>query len=434
MISWPGRRDLAVVVAHVAARVLVVAAYTGLPDRVRGLAYGDLALYSRWAGGISTTGAAPDERTWMYPPGSVPVLLAPLPLPWSYSVAFVVILAVLDAAVLALLLTRARDGGHRAGAWAWALLPPLLGLITWSRLDLVPVAATAASLVWAERRGTRWAVASGAAAAIGAAVKGWPVLLGVLLFRRREWTAAALGTGLALAALATVAVDGVWDFTGRLAGRGLQVESVLATPWLVVQVLGTYPDGDFVNGTYEFLGPGTVAVTTVAPVLVVAALAASAWATRRCAPAVRWWAMSTALLATSSLLSTQFILWLVGAAAVAAALPGPEGAHVRRCLPVVAVIVWLSHAGFPIQWDGLLGGDRWAAATVAIRNVLLVGLAVVTSVRLSRLSRMPAGVTALPAGAAPGPARNGGPAGPGGAPPTPPTTAPGQPTPGLRRP
>ena len=60
-----------------------------------------------------------------------------------------------------------RDGAHRGGAWAWVGLVPLLGLIGWARLGLVPVAATAGALLLA----ARLPVLAGALAALGPAAK-----------------------------------------------------------------------------------------------------------------------------------------------------------------------------------------------------------------------------------------------------------------------
>lgn len=398
-----------VVLVHIAARALVVRIYVELDYRWKTLAWGDLGLYREWATEILATWAAPAADTWMYPPGAVPVLLAPELLPLRYDRAFITILAVVDALVLILLLSR---GHHRAGAWAWALLPPLLGPLVWARLDLVPVALTAAALLGAAHHPR----AAGAAAALGTAVKAWPVLLGTVMLDRRRWLGWAIGTGLAVAVAATLLLDDAWQFIANLSGRGIQIESVLATPWLLVQATGGDAPSDYANGSVEVLGPGTAQLAAVSPVLVVLGVGAAWWFSRGSHPAVRWWAMALALLATSPLLSTQFILWAIGATAVAAALPGPDGRLPRRTLPALTVIVALSHAGFPVQWTGLLGDSAQAAATVATRNVLLVILTVVVVTLLARTPVRPPRAT------------------PGAAPPTPPTSGDGPPTPALAHP
>ena len=80
------------------------------------------------------------------------------------------------------------------------------------------------------------------------------------------------------------------------------------------------------------------------------------------------------LLATSPLLSTQFILWLIGGVAVAASVPGPDGGVARRSLPAVAVLVLLTHLVFPVQWFGLVTDGVLPAATLLARNGLLLAL------------------------------------------------------------
>jgi hypothetical protein len=360
--------DLAVVVAFAAARLAVLWIYLALPYRWKGLAWGDLSLYSRWSTDIIETAATPTTSTWMYPPGAIPVILLPDLLPLRYHAGFAAVLVVVDLGVLALLLG---PGRHRAGAWTWALLPPVLGVISWARLDLVPVAATAAALLWARHRPRL----AGVLAAVGAAVKIWPALLAAVHLDNRRWLIWALGSGAAMVVLATLALDGTWEFAARLAGRNIQVESVLATPWLVVQAAGWPPAGDYGNGTYEILAPGSAWVSAAAAPLLLGAVALAWWASRGWDPAVRWWAMSLALLSASPLLSTQFILWLIGSTAVAAAVAGRAGRPVRRALPVVVLVVALTHAGFPVQWDALTdGGGQVGAATVATRNLLLVAL------------------------------------------------------------
>ncbi|MGF1664236.1 MAG: glycosyltransferase 87 family protein [Kineosporiaceae bacterium] len=411
---------LPVVGAHIAARSVLLWVYVVLPYPWKSLSWGDLGLYEQWAGEILATGAAPAGDTWMYPPGAVPVVLAPTALPLPYDLAFICLLAVLDALVLALLLGRGR---HPAAAWTWALLPPLLGPLTWARLDLVPVAATAAALLWLDRRPRL----GGAAAAFGTAVKAWPVLLGTVALRERRWLAWAVGTGLAAAAAATVALDGAWDFVARLTGRGIQVESVLATPWLLGQATGGDAPGDYANGTFEVIAPGTAELAALSPALVAAGVAAAWWASRGHHPAVRWWAMALALLATSPLLSTQFILWAIGATAVAAAVPGAGGRLARRLLPAVAVVVALSHLGFPVQWGGLTGDGALAAATVSARNLLLLAVTVAVVVSLARRRPPPGPVTAsaaTPPAGRPRPATSAPPA---------PTPAPAGPTPARDR-
>ena len=400
----PGRRrrsapvltaPAAVVVTWLAARTGMALLYLADDFVGRSLAWGDLRLFELWATQVRATGAMPDMVFWMYPPLAAFVLSGAEALPAPFGPSWVLLMLLVDLAVLVLLLRSVRlDRGHPAGAWAWALLVPLLGLLPWARLDLLPVAAAAGALLLAGRR----PALAGALAALGTALKAWPVLLGLLFLRSRRWLVGAVVTGLGVALASTLLLDDTWGFVANLSGRGLQVESAVALPWTLQQALGGAVDGDFVNGTYEILEPGAGAAARVFGLVVPLAVAGAWWLSRHRGPALRWYAMVSALLVTSPLLSTQFMLWLVGAAAVASTVQGADGALARRSLPVVALVVAVSHLTFPLQWAGLVGDGALAAATLLGRNLLLLGLAgwLLTAVAL-RPSGTPAPRPAAPA-------------------------------------
>jgi hypothetical protein len=360
-----------VLLAWLAGRALMALVYGSVEFTGRSLAWGDLALYEFWADQIRTTGAMPDGVTWMYPPLAAFVLLLAAVLPGPFGGGFVALMLLADLVVLLLLLRAHRlRTAHPAGMWAWVSLVPLLGLISWARLDLVPVVFAAASLLLAGRH----PVVAGAMAALGTAAKGWPVVLGLLFLHDRRWLAGAVATGLGVALTSTLLLDDTWTFVRHLSGRGIQVESAMALPWTLQQVLGTPIDGDFVNGTYEVLEPGTALLARVATVVMLLTVGAGVWLSRHRAPALRWYLAVATLLATSPLLSTQFVLWLIGGAAVAASVPGEDGDIARRTLPVVAVLVLLTHLTFPLQWGGLVGDGVLAGTTLLARNVVLLGL------------------------------------------------------------
>lgn len=385
------RRDsaTAIVAVHVLARLGVLAAYLASPYEWVQLAWGDTILYGEWADVIRATSAAPGDDYWMYPWGGLLVVLAPTLLPVPYDIAFVVLLAALDAAVLALLLNRR----ERAGAWTWAVAVPLLGLISWARLDMVPVAAVTAAVVLLATRPRLAAVIT----AVGAAVKVWPALLVTLAGRHRSYLWWAVAAGSAAVVVAAL-VPGGLRFVSLLGGRGLQVESVLATPWLLGAVATGDLPGAYVGGAYEITTSQAASLADVSVMLLAAGVAGAWYVSRGWPLEIRWWVMTMALLVTSPLLSTQFILWIVGSTALAATVPGAPGEHARRSVPVLLGVVALSHLVFPVQWEQLTGvmatGPEYgepatgslalAAATVALRNVALLAWLVWTVRTLSR--------------------------------------------------
>ena len=208
-----------VLLGWLAARVLVGLVYLSLDFSTRPLAWGDLALYEYWADEIARTGAMPDNVTWMYPPLAAFVLLLADVLPGPYGTTFVLLMLACDLDYLLLLLAEHRRGtAHPAGMWAWVVLVPLLGTISWSRLDLVPVVFAAAALLLAARR----PLLAGVMAGLGTAAKGWPVVLGLLFLRDRRWLAGAVAAGLVVAVVSTLLLGDTWSFlaTCRAAGSG----------------------------------------------------------------------------------------------------------------------------------------------------------------------------------------------------------------------
>ena len=123
---------------------------------------------------------------------------------------------------------------------AWVLGVPLLGATAYARFDLLPgVLAGVALLLLA-----RWPGPALAAAAVATAVKLWPVLLLPALLagvrRPRDGFVLLAGLGAGLAALVVLLAG--W---GRLlspltyqSDRGLQIESVAATPAIAGVVAG----------------------------------------------------------------------------------------------------------------------------------------------------------------------------------------------------
>src|SRR6185295_7359301 len=132
-----------------------------------------------------------------------------------------------------------RSAGRTHG-WAvdfWLLFVFLIGALSYLRFDMLPAVLAGGALLAARRR--PWI--TGALTGLGAAIKLWPALLipSFLSYkpdRRRAGLAfVAVGFGLALVSL----IFGGWlrlisPLTWQ-ADRGLQIESIWATPLMVVR-------------------------------------------------------------------------------------------------------------------------------------------------------------------------------------------------------
>jgi Glycosyltransferase family 87 len=291
----------------------------------------DVGNYATWSHVLTAEGAFPGGDAWQYPPGAGLLMLLPRLLPGSYGEAFVGLMLLADLAGLVLLARLGRRAGNDTGVWVWLLAMPLLGTFAVLRFDLVPTVIAIAALGVVHRR-PQW---FGALAGLGAAIKLWPVLV---LFG--EWDRERLLRSV-VAALAVVAVVfaasaiAFKDPTGFLSNggdRGLQEEAVATLPWQLDQIVSGDPYTRVIRyGAWEIESPSADAVLTVLELLTLATLVGAAawwWQWRqRIREGCDWLADAAVsrdfvftlvllVVVTSRVLSTQYMVWLLGLAAV----------------------------------------------------------------------------------------------------------------------
>ncbi len=427
------RARLAVLLgAHVVTRAILAAFAAGdrYPFGLGVQVLGDTFLYDRYADALLAGGRPYLDVAIEYPPGVLPVILAPQLAggdPGRYRLAFVVVCLLLDAAVLAAVLRLAgRTGRGLTGAWVWVLGVALLGPLAFLRLDLLPTAAA----VWAVERGTarRWGTA-GALLGYGAAAKVFPGLLAVPALAAAlagaagsaasRRSAVRLVVGGVVGGLATLALAGpgvvamARSVLGYHLERGIQIESVWATPLLVAARLGASVRPLEVFGAWHVDGWIAPAVEQVATVGALAALAAGTWLTVRAVRtdpgsglAAGLCATILLLLATGSVLSPQYLVWALGLGAAALAA---TGLPLRRPVLVLLPVALATQVVYPVLYEQLLGLGRRALLVLAIRNALLITAALWSAVALWRATRRaapgPAAPDPAPADLAPEPAR-----------------------------
>ncbi|BAG22199.1 MULTISPECIES: glycosyltransferase 87 family protein [Streptomyces] len=345
-------------------------------------------IYRGWYE-VLLTGTYPlDDVTWQYPPGAALAVLSPALLPfWEYATAFFVLVLVCDALVLGLLLYAGRRPGIRAaGAWVWIAGVPLLGPTVYARYDLMVTAVAVAALL----AGVRRPRALGALAAFGALLKGWPALLlvGVRKGRptRAAWTSAALSAA-GLAAAFALWMPGAFAFLAFQRDRGTEIESLGALVFHLARRFGWEGRVELRYGSMEFVGPRVELVSTLALGLAVLALGwLLLWRLRARLFAVRTPAEAafTAVLlftVTSRVISPQYMVWLVGLAAVCLVFRGTA-----MTLPAVLVLVaaGVTLLEFPIGFGRVVASDAWGVTLLVVRNGLLVAASLIAARRLWR--------------------------------------------------
>jgi len=351
---------------------------------------GDLVLYRRWGTAlVHGQGLPVADEAWQYPPGAGAVFMAPLALPASYRLGFMAVMLVADAATFCLLLVRRES---TVGAWLWTLGGIALGPLLLARFDAVPTSLAVAGLI------TEIRLLAGANFALGAWVKVWPALLVLRGPTPRTTALAVTGAGgVVLAGLGVLALTGslprAFDFLTEQGQRGLQLESVAATPLLLYDALVTKPAATyrvvFDYGALQVTGPGTrtaVLVCTLASLAVVGWYLVSTvqgWR-RGDSPARSLWRALTLvllLMVTSRVLSPQYMVWALGVGGVVAAR-GLRRARVVAALVLLAAALtqWL----FPFHYAELRSREVGATLVIAVRNGLLIAAATVSVWAASR--------------------------------------------------
>ena len=309
---------------------------------------------------------------------------------------FSAVLIALSTAFFFYLLNR----NHRAALF-WTAFTAAAGPIVYSRLDLIPgllVAATAAALF------THPKLAS-ALLGFAAMSKLWPAALAAGLVdkwnRSTTWVRlAAFGGTLVVVGAITVLTSG-WD---RLVSpltyqdvRGLQIESILATPLIVAATIfpGQWHIAKAPSKSFEIFGPGVDQLLTANSVLMVCTMLfglgwalwrflGDAWSPR--STALFFLTMVLLLIVSNKVFSPQYVAWFGPLLAVLVAKQPDEArsasrrdaaqseADALRKLTWLSVLVAaLTTAVFPFTYNLLFEGPHWFAALVlTARNILMV--------------------------------------------------------------
>ena len=355
---------------------------------------GDVYYYHRKIAGLFEAGLS--QTLIEYPTPVVWILWLPFALTggaaFGYLIAFMAFMLALDAGFTFALY---RTGGrrHDVAIDFWILFVFLIGPLSYLRFDVLPAVLAGGALLAARRR--PWVV--GALTGLGAAIKLWPALL-IAAFcayrpdrRAAAWAFVAVGFGLAGLSLVTGGFTRLISPLTWQSGRGLQIESVWATPLMLARAFGSGWRVDMSPfQAYEIFGPGVgfwvqiSNLATVAGLLLLVLLWIRAYRNGTLSPiAVGLIVLGTVAIMTitNKTLSPQYLLWLGGPMAALLLLRRDGSAAERRTVDRLAVhllvLALLTQLVFPLLYDGLLGFRTPARVVVAtlvtaLRNVALL--------------------------------------------------------------
>ena len=357
----------------------------------------DISVYKGWV--ISfTQGTFPvDDILFQYPPGSV-FLYFLGPADDAFFERVIVANLICDLMLLVTLIVFAirRNSRTFTGVWVWAISAIFLGDLLFTRFDTIVALLACWGLLAARAtfkgvpRDRTARIVGGALLGIAAFIKVWPLFI-VLALRRGRIIMASAGFVLAVIG-AWIAVAMQW--TGSLAfltsqsQRGLAVEAVPSTPFVVANLLWRNQIVQGGGATVEFVGTLPTTVATLSSILAIALIGAVGWLrfTKRLE------CVSTFDLAFIIILifvcfnhvnSPQYMIWLIALAAFSLADPKSK---VRRQTWLCLISAWIAIEGFSdaITLDrlGLLHtGDAYQSILQLGRTSLLV-LALLISARV----------------------------------------------------
>ncbi len=351
---------------------------------------GDLNYYFR---GVRSPGD-PDSPLGEYPDvGTWPLhLIAQLTggNQTAFRIVFMLGCIALSAAFLQALIRHGGRSGSQRGAAMWVVFWICSGPITITRLDILPglLVALAFGLV-----ATRPRMAS-ALLALATAMKLWPGVLGAALVGhwkdRSTWSRiAAFFTALVALCTLTVLFGGTDRLLSPLSyqgSRGLQIESVLATPFVIAAWFDprwsfAYTD----SKSFEVSGPGVesgiFASTLLTAAVLLFAVGAALVALFRAPQGPQRWTPSLAvciicgIMVSNKVFSPQYLLWL--APLIAISLQKPSTSRELRAigyvLPVMALLTFLV---YPVFYDWLIIGDPQLipVSLLTLRNLGLLAV------------------------------------------------------------
>jgi hypothetical protein len=318
-----------------------------------------------------------------YPPGALPVFLAPALADSDFRVVFEWLMALCGCGVVVAVALAGRRLGFGFGTLAFVALSPLaIGSVILTRFDLWP--AMLASFALAALVHDRYRLGHGL---LGAAIaaKLYPVVLLPLTVayvwrrrgRREGIVCAALAIGVPLLAylpFAVLAPEGVLRSVGRQLSRPLQIESLGSAVALAAHdLLGSSVEVGSSHGSQNLVGtfPDVLAVA-----LSIAQVGVLAWLWLRFARsrelpsplelAVNAAAALTAFVALGKVLSPQFLIWLVPVVVLARR----ASANAMLAAALVLTQLW-----FPFRyWDLVRELDPRVSWLVLARDLVLLAL------------------------------------------------------------
>ena len=341
---------------------------------------------------------------WVYPyPAMIPMWASILINPNDFQAGWLTIITAVDLLLIAMIANFGKSDENSAArfgaAWFWLFFLVALGPVSISRVDAFSVAVAMFGVLALANRKLN---ASTAWFTVGVSMKIWPAAILVVAMAASKYRArillAAAATGSVVIAIGLLLGGNLslFSFLANQADRGIQIESVIAAPFIWSWIFGLSNNEIYYDNlmmTFQVAGDNVSVIAglmSIAMAVAIAITAFLAWRATRAGAAFRAILPIGVLTATLDLIvfnkvgSPQFVTWL--------AVPIILGIFYRAQnwrLPMFAVvaIALLTNLVYPVFYDEILKANPAAFALLTARNLVYVGLLVWANVKLSSLAK-----------------------------------------------
>jgi len=300
----------------------------------------------------------------------------------NYGSTWLCMIMLLNAVGLAALSGWGARPRNLGAAWWWLLFLMVLGPIAVGRIDSVTIPFAIIGMLLLLKH----PVAAAIVLTVATWIKVWPAaLLAAIVIASKHRVTTVTWAAITSAAIIAIALTygsgaNIFSFITQQAGRGLQIEAPISTPWMwaaLLRVPDTFVYFDEGILTYQVSGRGATTVSMLmTPVLAIAALGTSALgvlAYRRKTTVtellpVLSLALVTCLIAFNKVGSPQFIMWLSVPVIFGIVT---LGRGFRTPAILVLVIAALTQILYPINYYSYLTLNPLLVVVVTVRNIML---------------------------------------------------------------
>jgi hypothetical protein len=346
------------------------------------------------------------DTQWVYPIlAIVPMIAAAAFGPELYASTWLTLVMIVDAIAFAAVITIGRRHGVAHPGWWWLGFLVALGPVAVGRIDSIAVPLAMLGMLVVLSR----PALAGVLLTVAAWIKVWPAaLVAAVVVTVRERVPVVVGAAATTIAvlIPVIALGGapnVFSFITQQTGRGLQIEAVIATPWMWDAALGpghsrVYYDTAIL--TFQLAGDGVAAAAAVTtPLLALSAvvlLGLGVLAVRRGAAAAEVLpplalALTVAMIVVNKVGSPQFVTWLA-VPIVFGLLTHAAGAGRSFRVPAVLalVIAGLTQAFYPYLYADVIAATPAIVTVLSVRNALYLVVLVWAVAALVGVLRRPA--------------------------------------------